>query len=515
MRIAAIDIGTNSVHMIVVQVNADQSFTVVDRAKEMVRLGAGGLDGRALTPSAMAAALQALSRFKRLAESRHVDEIIAAATSATREAENGGDFLAAIVAQTGIRARVITGPDEARLIHLAAAYGTPFEGGTVVIDIGGGSTEITYGNGSTPELARSFKLGVIRLSERFVRSDPLEPRDERRLVKHVEREVAAHVTAITARGVSRVIGTSGTMASLGVLALTHQGLAAGDVRNLPVPARALHRLRKHLTKLDQQDRLALDGLDPRRADLAPAGIVLIDTLVRALGADAVVLSDFALREGLVLDYIRQHGRQIAAFGRYPDVRRRSVMELGERLRYWTPHAHHVARLALRLFDGTRPVHGLGAREREWLEYGALLHDIGTHISYRSHHRHSYYLIRNGDLRGLEPDEVEIIALVARYHRRGRPRRSHPTYAHLPRSRRRALRVLSACVGVAESLDRSHAQVVEDVDVVLDDATCLLRLRCNGDAELELWAGLRQLAPLARLLGRTVHIETGGADGSPH
>lgn len=514
MRIAAIDIGTNSVHMIVVQVHGDQSFEVVDREKEMVRLGAGGLDGRALTSSAMASALQALSRFKRLAESRQVDEIIAAATSATREAENGGDFLAAIATHTGIRARVITGPEEARLIHLSASYGTPFAGGTVVIDIGGGSTEITYGTGTVPELARSFKLGVIRLSERFVRSDPLEPRDERRLVKHIEREVGDHLAAIRARGVARVIGTSGTMTSLGLLALTHQGQAAGDIRNLPVPARALRRLRKHLSGLDLQERLSLDGLDPKRADLAPAGIVLVDTLVRALGTDTVVLSDFALREGLVLDYIRRNRRHIAAIDRYPDVRRRSVMDLGERLQYWTPHAHHVAKLSLQVFDGTRAIHGLGDREREWLEYGALLHDVGTHISYKGHHRHSYYLIRNGELRGLEPDEIEVVALVARCHRRGRPRKSLVGYAGLRRPLRRAVRVLSACVALAEGLDRSHAQLVERLEVVLDDSTCTLRLRCHGDAELEQWAGFRQVKPLARVLGRTVRFEVAAA-AVPH
>ena len=169
MRLAAIDIGTNSVHMIVVQVRPDFSFEIIDREKEMVRLGAGGLDGKALTESAMAAALQALSKFKRLAESHEVDEIIASATSATREAENGGDFLRAVAAQTGIAARVITGREEARLIHLAAAYGTDLAGGTgVVVDIGGGSVEITLGSSTDVQLARSFKLGVIR-TDRAVR----------------------------------------------------------------------------------------------------------------------------------------------------------------------------------------------------------------------------------------------------------------------------------------------------------------------------------------------------------
>src|SRR6267143_549548 len=201
MRIAAIDIGTNSVHMIVVRVRTDLSFEVIDREKEMVRLGAGGLDGRALTPEAMHAALQVMSKFRRLAESHRVDEIIAAATSATREAENGGEFLDAIAQQTGVRPRVISGTEEARLIHLAAVYGVSGPTDTaVVVDIGGGSVEITRGAGSEVELGRSFKLGVIRLTERFVKSDPLSPRDERKLVKHIEGEAGEFLDGIARAG---------------------------------------------------------------------------------------------------------------------------------------------------------------------------------------------------------------------------------------------------------------------------------------------------------------------------
>src|SRR5207253_822082 len=190
MRIAAIDIGTNSVHMIVVRVRPDLSFEVIDREKAMVRLGAGGLDGRALTSEAMASALQALSKFKRLAESHRVDEILAVATSATREARNGGEFLARVERDTGIRPQVISGVEEARLIHQAAVYGVDVAGGrAAVIDIGGGSVEITLGTATTVQLARSFKIGAIRLTERLVRSDPLSERDERKIVKHVLAEI--------------------------------------------------------------------------------------------------------------------------------------------------------------------------------------------------------------------------------------------------------------------------------------------------------------------------------------
>jgi exopolyphosphatase / guanosine-5'-triphosphate,3'-diphosphate pyrophosphatase len=511
MRIAAIDIGTNSVHMIVVFVRPDLSFEVIDREKAMVRLGAGGLDGRALTPEAMSAALQALSKFKRLAESHRVDEILAAATSATREAENGGEFLAEIERQTGIRPRVISGTEEARLIHQAAVYGVDVGSGrAVVVDIGGGSVEITYGTAANIQLARSFKIGVIRLTERFVRSDPLSGRDERKLVKHVSAEIERHCEQIVAAGFDRVIGTSGTILSIGAVAATAaRGTPPAEVRNLRVSAKQIRRLRKGVVELDLEERLTIPGLDPRRADLVVAGAVLLDTILRRIGAEDLTLCDLALREGLVLDYVRRNRRQIAQVDRIPDIRRRSTIELAERCNYLADHAAQVARLSLAVFDQTRSVHGRTDRDREWLEYAALMHDIGVHISYPRHHKHSYYLIKNGDLRGFDPQEIEVMALLALYHRRGTPKKSQAEYADLPADIRRSVRLLSAILRLAESLDRSHAQVISGLDLRDRGEDFLLQLRTAGDAELEVWAANRHLAPIEALVGKPIRLEVSG------
>ncbi|CAN5642512.1 Ppx/GppA phosphatase family protein [soil metagenome] len=520
MRIAAVDIGTNSIHMIVVQVRPDLSFEVIDREKDMVRLGAGGLDGRNLTPTAMTAALQTLAKFKRLAESHKVDEIVAAATSATREAENGGDFIARVDRETGIRIRVISGTEEARLIHLAAAYGVDVGASTaVVVDIGGGSVEITLGTASQMVAGKSFKTGVIRLTERFVKSDPLASRDERRLVKHLNREMGPYLDQLAGRGFDRVIGTSGTILSLGALASADgTGRVVEDLRNLRVNAKSLHRLRKRLVAAGIEHRLAMPGMDPRRADLSVGGVVLFDTILRRLGADEFTLCDLALREGLVLDYINRNRARIRKVERYPDVRRRSVIELGERCGFWTEHAQQVARLALSVFDQTRSVHGLTDREREWLEYGALLHDIGVHISYERHHRHSYYLIKNGDLRGFDPREIEVMALVARYHRQARPKKSHEGYGDLPGPLRRTVKTLAAILRLAEGLDRSHAQAISGIDLFPRGDDYLGRLRAGGDAELELWAAHRHVGPLEALLEKPIRFEIAGAghkDSQPH
>ena len=382
----------------------------------------------------MSAALQTLAKFRRLAESHKVDEIVAAATSATREAENGGDFIAEVARQTGIRIRVISGTEEARLIHLAAGYGVDVGGSTaVVIDIGGGSVEVTLGNGDAPD-ARQELQDRRHPPDRTVRQDRSALGARRTAAREVsepgdgdlprtDREAPVSIASSEPRARSSASGRSR-------LTDDERRTARRTCEISACGAKALHRLRKRLVDADIEERLHMPGLDPRRADLNVAGSVLLDTILRGLGTEDLTLCDLALREGLVLDYIHRNSARIRKVERYPDVRRRSVVELGERCGYWSEHAQQVARLALSIFDQTRSVHGLGDREREWLEYAALLHDVGVHISYDRHHRHSYYLIKNGDLRGFEPQEIEVIALVARYHRQATPKKSHEGYGDL-------------------------------------------------------------------------------------
>ena len=380
----------------------------------------------------------------------------------------------------------------------------------MVVDIGGGSVEITRGVGSNIDVGRSFKLGVIRLTERFVKSDPLVPRDERKLVKHIDLEAGEFLDEVAHMGFDRVIGTSGTILSLGAIATGLQGRAtSGMLRNRRVSAKQLRRVRKQLVELSLDKRLRVPGLEPRRADLSVAGSILLDTIVRRLGAEEITLCDMSLREGLVLDYIARHRKEIAQADRYPDIRRRSIIELAERCNYWPEHAAQVARLSLALFEQTRSVHGLTDREREWLEYAALLHDVGAHISYEGHHKHSYYLIKNGDLRGFEPEEVNIIALVARYHRRATPKSHHEDYRDLPRKRRRMVKKLAAILRLAESLDRSHSQGLSGIELHDRGEDALLQVRTNGDAELELWAAARHAAPFEQLLGKPLRVEISG------
>jgi exopolyphosphatase / guanosine-5'-triphosphate,3'-diphosphate pyrophosphatase len=529
MKLAAIDLGSNSIHMVIVEtehyrateINPDApaaarprrdreragSFRVIGAEKEMVRLGAGTLVRGKLSAAAMRRGLDVLRNYKSLATSAGVDKIVAVATSAVREAVNGEDFLNRVGEELGIWAKAISGEEEARLIYQAALFSIHLEGRrALVLDIGGGSVELALGAGRDLELAVSLKLGVLRMTEKFVKSDPLARRDESRLVRHVQAALAPHAGALTANGPATLVGTSGTILAVGALALELElGTLPETLHHVAVSAASIHTARKWLVGSDVRERLRSRGLDEKRADIVVAGAVVLDTILQEVEATEIVLCEAALREGLIVDYIQEHPRSLARASAYPDVRRRSVMALAERCRFDAAHAQQAARLALALFDGTRRRHRLGADARALLEYAALLHDVGHHISYPRHHKHTYYLIKNAGLQGFTPGEVEVLANVARYHRRGHPRRKHPGYGGLDSTQRASVRVLAGCLRLADALDRSHRSVVKSLTVT--DRAGRLRVHCevSGDAALELWGVPRRAKLLEEELAVRVEV----------
>jgi exopolyphosphatase/guanosine-5'-triphosphate,3'-diphosphate pyrophosphatase len=508
MRIAAIDLGSNSIHMVVVEVSASGGFRVVAGEKEMVRLGASTLSRGRLSALAIRRGLDVLKKYARLAELQGAEKTIAVATSAIREARNGEDFLERVGREVRVWPRAISGEAEARLIYVAALHSIHLEGKrALVLDIGGGSVELALGKGSQVEWTSSKKLGVLRMAEQFAKSDPLSKKDEERLESHVRQAVEGEAEKVRATNVETVIGTSGTILALGAMAHEMEtGRPAETLHHLTVKASTLRSLRERLVTADFKERLRMPGMDELRADVIPAGAVILDTMLEALGIKELMLCEWALREGILLDYIHGHRSSLARAEAYPDVRRRSVVALAERCLYDEPHARHVAALATSLFDQTRDHHGLGDGERALLEYAALLHDIGHHISYPGHHKHSYYLIKNGDLRGFHPAEIEMVANVARYHRRGQPRRSHAAFGGLDREARRTVRVLAGFLRVADALDRSHRQVVRQLSV--SERTGVLRVRgeAKGDYELEVWGAERRTQLLEKALGLSVRVE---------
>lgn len=511
MKIAAIDIGSNSIHMVVARVSRN-GFEIVDRVKEMVGLGRSTLTTGRLSPAAIDTGFRTLETFKRLAEKHHADPILAVATSAVREARNGGEFSLRVWDRLGLHIDVITGTEEARLIFLAAAHAMHFrQKRALVVDIGGGSVEIVAGEDRQMRWSESLKLGVVRLTERFLQSDPPLPREVATLRAHVERTLAPVFRRVRRLRPTLLVGTSGTLLSLTAMAAALElGKAPARVHNRILRLRGLEAVRERVLGSTAEQRAKLRGLDRRRVDLIAAGAVLTEALLRGFEVTKMRACDWALREGILLDFIARHPEEVAAADRIPDLRRRSVLNLADRLRSDDAHGRHVAELALKLFDATRGTHGLGRRERELLEFAALLHDVGLYVNHSKHHRHSHYLIMHGELRGFTPEEIVVIAAIARFHKGAPPRTSHEELAELSPEARRLVIQLTAMLRVADGFDRSHHGIVRDLAVVRRNGVLRIRLDTAGrDAALELWGAERKSDLLEKCFGVDLQFEIEG------
>lgn len=518
MKLAAIDVGSNSIHMIIVRRHDDGRIEVIDRAKEMVRLASGALEKSdpasgttrgLLAPDRVEAGLACLRKFAKLAERHGVDAIVASATSAVREAENGGDFIALAQERTGITIEVLPAREEARLIYLAAREAVELHGRRALfIDIGGGSVELTVGDARRSYVQESLKLGVIRLAERFLASDPPTTRERAELEAYVEQEAGLVAAQARRSEFSLAVGTSGTILALAEVAAHERGeRSQGEAKELlaPMSLEDLSALNEKLAKLPERERAKIPGLS-RRAGTIVAGGLLLEKLLRMTGARSITPVEKALREGLVIDYVEKNRDRLQLLEEHRSPRERSVFELARRSSYDRAHSLHVMRLARELFDQLRSVHGLKPRDRELLEYAAVLHDVGQSISFERHHKHSYYLIRNADLRGFDPDEIEVMALVARYHRKGTPCTRHGAFRQLDSDRRRAVCGLSALLRVADALDRSHFRVCAHVTTRITSREVRLRVLTIGDAEIEVWAAARKGDLFEETFGRRLRVE---------
>ncbi|MGZ3425454.1 MAG: Ppx/GppA phosphatase family protein [Polyangia bacterium] len=486
MKIAALDVGTNSIHLLIARVAADGQVEPLDRAKEMVRLGDSAFKG-VIAPDAFARATECIRRYRAQAERAGVDAIIAVATSAVREAENGGDFVRVVRDETGIELTVIRGEQEARLIYLGARAALNLAGRkALIIDIGGGSVELIVGDAREAHYATSLKLGVLRLLDLYPLSDPITADQRGRLAEQLHRQLEAPTAAIRKIGFDLVAMTSGTARAVAELIPT-----TSTDKPRSVAFKDVWELEQKLCALSAAERSRVPNLDPKRVDSIVPGVILVRSLLEVVHADSYMLCEAALREGLVADYAARNGPGIQLIDEYPDLRRRSVVRLSRRCNANQPHAEHVARLALDLFRGLRPLHGLANADGELLEFAALLHDIGFHVAPSKHHKHSAYLIENADLQGFTADEIQTLAQAARYHRKATPKESHPGYAALPAAGKQKVRVLAAMLRLADGLDRGYAQLVRGVRCRIGDKSVEVTLSTASDAELELWGARRK------------------------
>jgi exopolyphosphatase / guanosine-5'-triphosphate,3'-diphosphate pyrophosphatase len=509
MKLAAIDIGTNSIHMVIVATDGRAAFEVIDREKSMVKLGAGLFGTGRLSERAFNAGIETLRRYTRLAENHAVDEILAVATSATREAENGGELLDAIFESTGLKPRVISGAEEGRLIYLAVGHAIDLGADrALILDIGGGSVELIVGDSREVLLSESIRLGVQRLLTRQGTTKPLTPKQIAELQGYIQGVAGDAMSEARRIGFARVIGTSGTIRTLGEAAHLLNGGAPWRSLNAQIARRKdLKELSKKLLELDENERGKLPAVGEQRADAIQLGGVLLTELLEMANKDELTLCDGSLREGVIIDYLERHGPTGRGHRPVLDVRRRSVFELMTKYGRDDPREEHIAGLALQLFDQTRALHGLGATERELLEYAALLHGIGQHINFRRREQHSRYIIRYSDLRGFTDEELELIGLLVLYHRRDPPSLRERRVRNLKARERRVLQVLAGILRVAVSLDRGRSQVVKRLYVELSNEALTINVAGVGDLELEIRAASDKVEPLARALARAIHIQT--------
>jgi exopolyphosphatase/guanosine-5'-triphosphate,3'-diphosphate pyrophosphatase len=504
LRLAAIDVGSNSIHMVVAQADADGGITTLWRLKEMVGLGRMSFPSRRLSRETIDRAVAALERFQQAAQQRQAEKIVAVATSAVREAENGGDLLLRVRRELGMYLRVVSAREEARLIYLAVRHAMPLRGQPhLMIDIGGGSVEFIVGDERNAQMLESRKLGAARMTAQFVKSDPIGERELLQLRKHYERELSGVFEQIKGLKPVKAIGTSGTLENLAAMCNAEASGNGNGSGRATIERHAFEKLLAELLESRTKDRARMRGLDDQRKDQIVAGAVLVGELFDKLHLKRIDICPMALREGILLDYLSRHLPDLAIRREVPDARRRSVLDLARRSDWHKTHSQHVAGITLKLFDELRSLHGMSAAERELIEYGALLHDIGWHIGRSGHHKHSMYLILHGDLKNFSDEEVKVIANVARYHRKAEPARRHGVYASLPPRLRQVVDVGAALLRMADGLDRSHGSVIQDLRCRIGKRKIKCILAAKSDAELEIWGARRKMEWFKRVFGRSI------------
>ncbi len=506
--LAAIDIGTNSIHLVVARITPNDRFDVVAREREMVRLGSGPGDMKVLTQDAMDRGIDALDRMRRLAEAEGAS-IRAVATSAVREAQNHDVFVHRAHDEAGIDVEVISGIEEARLIHLGVLQAVPvFDKRIMLVDIGGGSTELLIGERGEVLASRSLKLGAIRLTARFFGGERVHPAAVGACRQFVRSALAPFVPEVHELGFDVLVGSSGTIMAIAEMVAAHRDEASPvTFNNFELTRDELDEVVGRLLLVDTVDkRKSFPGLDPRRADIILGGAIILERVMHVYDAERLVVSENALREGVLLDTVqRSRG---GTLHHLRDLSRASVLHLMEQCDERPDHSREVARLALALFDATAPVHGLDEAAREYLEAAALLANVGLFISHTKHHLHTYYVIRNSEhLTGFTDREIEIIAQVARYHRKSPPKPEHEAFSRLWPDDQTLVRALAALLRVAIGLDRSYERRVATVRCGDDGEHLTIELvpAGEGDIALEHYAADARKALLEEVLDRLITI----------
>jgi exopolyphosphatase/guanosine-5'-triphosphate,3'-diphosphate pyrophosphatase len=483
-RLAAIDVGSNTIRLTVAEVQDDDSYRILDEEREMVRLGEN-LDrtGR-LSDAAVERALTAIGKMKAIADGFKITELRAIATSAVREAANGRTFTREAWRQHKVRIDVISGDEEAQLAFRTASRHFDLRGRpTAVVDIGGGSVEVILSAGTAIDHVYSLPLGAVRVTERLVKSDPLKPKHWKQMKEQIDRGIRAVIRQPGHRA-EIMIGSGGTFTALAHMSKYEREGRHGSVQGYVLtPAEIIHLLRR-LRETRLESRREIPGLSPDRADIIVAGASVIARLVRGLETQEIMVNERGIRDGLLLHMISELPGRSSSQVPEPVNRMEWARQFARKARSNERHCEHVAILALQLFDGVKNRFGLPGSSRDLLQAAALLHDVGYLISHSKHHKHAYHLIMHGDLPGFTPQEVELIANIVRYHRRAFPRKRHENLAYLDGADRRLIGKLSGILRIADALDRTHSQSVTALKLRVLHGRVRVNLEANAFPEIE-------------------------------
>ncbi len=473
--IAAIDIGTNSVHMVVVRVDTKlPAFTIIAREKETVRLGDRDLQTGNLTPAAIDRAVSALKRCQEIAKSLNAQQIIAVATSAVREAPNGHEFVRLIESELGLAVNLISGQEEARRIYLGVLSGVEFNNAPhLIIDIGGGSTELILGDGHEPRTLSSTKIGAVRLTAEFLPTNPLSDRQLLYLQAFVRGQLERAIGEIKANlqigETPKMIGTAGTIETLAaILNLDKSGHVPDRIHGSQIHLHELRQLINRLRRMTIAERTTIEGMSDRRSEIIVAGAVVLQEAMTMLGMKTLSVCERSLREGVIVDWMMTQGLIEDRLKYQGSIRERSTLKIAGKYGVDLPHSDRVAALALSLFDQTHgKLHLWDQPIRQLLWSAAILHNSGHFVSHDAHHKHSYYLIRYGELLGYTEAEIDIIANIARYHRKSPPKKKHQNLQNLSKHQKVIVSQLSAILRLAVALDRRRIGAIKNISLNCD------------------------------------------------
>ncbi len=498
--IAAIDMGTNSFHMVVARIEPKlPAFTIIAREKDTVRLGDCETKTGCLKSEVMERAIATLRRFQDIAKTFNTEQVIAVATSAVREAPNGRDFLKRVADDLDLNVSLISGQEEARRIYLGVLSGMEFHNQSqVIIDIGGGSTELILGDSTEPLCLTSTKIGAVRLTGEFVKTDPISREEFTYLQAYIrialERPIDELRAKFNAGETLRLIGTAGTIETLAAInAREKLGTIPSPLAGYQLSLKDLRDLVNRFRKLSYAERLAIPGMSDKRAEIILAGALILQEAMTLLGMEFLTICDRSLREGVIVDWMLSRGLIENRLRYQGSIRQRSILHMAKKYQVNLEHSERIAAFALNLFDQTQGIlHYWGTEERELLWAAAILHNSGFYVSHSAHHKHSYYLIRNGELLGYTETEIEVIANLSRYHRKSSPKKKHENFIILPKKYREVVNKLHPLLRLAVALDRRQIGAIDHFKCELRPEVRefhlhLKPLNPGDDCALELWS----------------------------